>query len=134
MLDTARAAIKRHGLASRICVAQADATNFSGADVFGIPAFDRIFFSYALSMIPGWQDALDAGASHVAPGGSLHIVDFGQCDRLPGAFKAGLFAFLDHYTVTPRANLEQVCHQICEKHGLTVSFQLFTAATRITQC
>jgi len=123
MLDTARAAIKRQGLAGRIVVAQADATDFSAADVFGIPSFDRVFFSYALSMIPGWCDALDVGASQVAPGGSLHIVDFGQCERLPGSFKAALFAFLDHYTVTPRADLEQICRQICNKHGLPLSFQ-----------
>ena len=123
MLDTASAAIKRHGLAGRIVVAQADATNFSAADVFGIPTFDRVFFSYALSMIPGWYDALDVGASQVAPGGSLHVVDFGQCERLPGSFKAALFAFLDHYTVTPRADLEQICRQICKEHGLSLSFQ-----------
>jgi S-adenosylmethionine-diacylgycerolhomoserine-N-methlytransferase len=123
MLDTARAAIKRHGLAGRICVAQADATNFSAGEVFGTPTFDRVFFSYALSMIPGWYDALDASASHVAPGGSLHIVDFGQCDGLPRSFKAALFAFLDHYTVTPRADLEQICRQICNKHGLSMAFQ-----------
>lgn len=123
MLDTASAAIKRHELAGRIVVAQADATNFSAADVFGIPTFDRVFFSYALSMIPGWYDALDVGASQVAPGGSLHVVDFGQCERLPGSFKAALFAFLDHYTVTPRADLEQICRQICKEHGLSLSFQ-----------
>jgi S-adenosylmethionine-diacylgycerolhomoserine-N-methlytransferase len=123
MLDTASAAIKRHGLAGRIVVAQADATKFSAADVFGIPTFDRVFFSYALSMIPGWYDALDVGASQVAPGGTLHVVDFGQCERLPGSFKAALFAFLDHYTVTPRADLEQICRQICKKHGLSLSFQ-----------
>jgi S-adenosylmethionine-diacylgycerolhomoserine-N-methlytransferase len=123
MLDTARAAIKRQGLAGRIVVAQADATTFSAAEVFGIPSFDHVFFSYALSMIPGWRDALDVGASQLAPGGSLHIVDFGQCERLPGAFKAALFAFLDHYTVTPRADLEQICRRTSSKHGLSLSFQ-----------
>lgn len=123
MLDTARAAIKRHGLAGRIEVAQADATNFSAGDVFGFARFDRVFFSYALSMIPGWQMALDVGASHVASGGSLHIVDFGQCQRLPTSFKAALFAFLDHYTVTPRADLETICRQACDHHQLSLSFE-----------
>jgi S-adenosylmethionine-diacylgycerolhomoserine-N-methlytransferase len=125
MLDTARAAIRRSGLAGRISVAQADATNLSVADVFGISSFDRVFFSYVLSMMPGWQSAIGACAAHVAPGGSLHIVDFGQCDRLPRTFKAALFAFLDHYTVTPRANLEQICRQAAETHELSVSFQHF---------
>lgn len=122
MLDTARASIKRKGLARRIQVAQADATAFSAADAIGIPQFDRVVFSYALSMIPGWQEALEIGAAHTAPGGSLHIVDFGQCGRLPGAFKTALFAFLNHYTVTPRPDLENVCRRVAATKGLTLSF------------
>lgn len=122
MLDTARASIKRKGLAKHIQVAQADATAFSAQEALGIAKFDRVFFSYALSMIPGWQDALAIGASHVAPGGSLHIVDFGQCDRLPAAFKSALFAFLDHYEVTPRPDLEEICRQVSGARDLTLSF------------
>lgn len=122
MLDTARASIKRKGLAQRIQVAQADATNFSAADALGIPQFDRVVFSYALSMIPGWKDALAIGAAHIAPGGSLHIVDFGQCGRLPSTFKSALFAFLDHYTVTPRADLENACRQVAGTKGLSLMF------------
>ena len=122
MLDTARASISRAGLANRITVAQADATTFDAMDAIGEPLFDRVFFSYALSMIPGWMDALAIGAAHIAPGGSLHIVDFGQCERLPKAFKTALFAFLDHYTVTPRADLETACRQVARDRGLTVSF------------
>jgi S-adenosylmethionine-diacylgycerolhomoserine-N-methlytransferase len=123
MLETARAAIQRHRFATRIQVAQADATSFSAAGVFGIETFDRVFLSYALSMIPDWQTALDVAASHVAPGGSLHIVDFGQCERLPSAFRAALFAFLEYYSVTPRADLERVCRETCEKHALSLSFE-----------
>ncbi len=122
MLDTARASIKRKGLARRIQVAQADATAFTAKDALGIAQFDRVVFSYALSMIPGWQEALEIGAAHIAPGGSLHIVDFGQCGRLPTAFKGALFAFLDHYTVTPRADLEDACRQVAATKGLTLTF------------
>ncbi len=123
MLDTARASINRHGHASRIQVAQADATCFSATDTFGMATFDRVFFSYALSMIPDWHAALSAAAAHVAPGGSLHIVDFGQCDRLPRSFKAALFKFLDHYTVTPRADMEVACRQVANQQGLTLAFK-----------
>jgi S-adenosylmethionine-diacylgycerolhomoserine-N-methlytransferase len=123
MLETARASIARHGLARRIQVAQADATSFAAREVFGLPTFDRVFFSYALSMIPGWIDALGLGADHVSPGGRLHIVDFGQCDRLPAAFKVALFKFLDHYTVTPRADLESVCCRAGTARGFDLSFQ-----------
>ena len=43
------------------------------------------FFSYSLSMIPDWRGAIDRGWAAVAPGGSLHIVDFGQCENLLAA-------------------------------------------------
>lgn len=122
MLDTARASIKRKGLAKRIQVAQADATAFSASNALGVAQFDRVVFSYALSMIPGWQEALEIGAAHIAPGGSLHIVDFGQCERLPAAFKSALFAFLDHYTVSPRADLEDACRHVAATKGLALTF------------
>lgn len=122
MLDTARASIRRHGLQNRIQVSQADATATPAGQLFSLPVFDRVFFSYALSMIPGWQTALVAAATRVAPGGSLHIVDFGQCERLPGAFKAALFAFLDHYSVTPRVDLEQVCESVATTHRASLAF------------
>lgn len=123
MLDTARNSISRSGLADRIRVATADATDFSAANVFGIASPDRVFFSYALSMIPGWRQALRVAAGQVAPGGRLHIVDFGQCENLPRAFKTALFAFLRHYTVTPRADLESECRNVAADEGLTLSFE-----------
>src|ERR1700761_377914 len=58
MLVSARASIERAGLASRIRVAQADATNFDAAALFGRPNFERVVISYALSMIPPWREAL----------------------------------------------------------------------------
>lgn len=123
MLDTARSSVKRHGLAGKIHFAQADATAFSGRQSFGVPEFDRVFFSYALSMIPGWRDALSAGVAHLAPGGRMHIVDFGQCEKLPNSFKMVFFNFLGHYSVTPRADLEQVCMRVCEEQSLSLSFR-----------
>lgn len=122
MLDTARASIRRKGLAGRITVAQADATTFNAIDVLDRGQFDRVFFSYALSMIPAWRQALAIGADHIAPGGRLHIVDFGQCERLPATFKRGLFKFLDHYTVSPRATLEEDVRRVASERGLEVSF------------
>ncbi len=123
MLDTARSSIRRKSLDSHITLAQGDATGFSGEDLFGVANFDRVFFSYALSMIPGWRDALQVAAAHVAPGGSLHIVDFGQCEHLPIAFKRALFAFLDHYTVTPRADLQDEIYKVAAARGLEAKFE-----------
>ena len=123
MLQTARASLRRKGLDDRVMLRQGDATSFDAQAAFGEGQFDRVFFSYALSMIPRWQDALMHAAGMVAPGGSLHIVDFGQCDRLPQVFKSALFAFLAHYTVTPRADLEQSVRQVGERLGLVAGVE-----------
>lgn len=122
MLKTAAASVRRHGLEDRITLRQGDATNFDCKSLFGEQAIDRIFFSYALSMIPRWQEALAHSAGFLAPGGSLHIVDFGQCEALPPAFKSAFFAFLRHYTVVPRADMEQAVGQVAAKHGLDAKF------------
>lgn len=122
MLETAQTSLRRKGLHQQVRLAQGDAATFDPQAVFGKSSFDRVFFSYALSMIPAWEVALEHAAPLVAPGGSLHIVDFGQCERLPTVFKAGLFAFLSHYTVRPRANLEYSVREVADRHGLSAQF------------
>lgn len=123
MLETARTSLARKGLAHRITLRQGDATSFDSGALFGRANHDRVIISYALSMIPCWREALDHAAGMLAPGGSLHIVDFGQCEQLPGAFKRGLFAFLGHYSVTPRPELAACCREAAERHGLAHHFE-----------
>lgn len=106
MLKTARAKVAQAGLAHRIVLAQGDATAFDPAALFGIRAFDRIMQSYTLSMIPDWTGAIGEAATHLAPGGSLHIVDFGQQEGLPRWWRTLLFAWLAKFDVTPRASLQ----------------------------
>jgi S-adenosylmethionine-diacylgycerolhomoserine-N-methlytransferase len=101
MLVTARASVGKAGLDHRITLVQGDATCFDPQQMFGAMRFDRVFFSYALSMIPDWQAALRHGAA--ASGGALHLVDFGQQERLPRWFKRGLEAWLGRLDVAPRA-------------------------------
>jgi S-adenosylmethionine-diacylgycerolhomoserine-N-methlytransferase len=105
MLETARKSIQRAGLSDRISLKQADATNFDAAALFGHAQFDRVFFSYTLSMIPDWKGALTQGAK--ATKGSAHIVDFGQLEGWPRVFKSILFAWLDSFDVEPRAMLPE---------------------------
>lgn len=106
MLNTARASIAKAGLNSRITLAQGDASNFTGSDLFGVPAFDRVFVSYSYSMIPPWREALMQSFQAVKPGGELHIVDFGEQTKLPGFFRSGLRAWLRKFHVEPREDLE----------------------------
>ncbi len=122
MLETARASVDKAGLAGKIMLAQGDATAFDAEALFGVARFDRIFQSYTLSMIPDWQGALREGAAKLAPGGRLDIVDFGQQERLPGPFKAALFAWLASFDVTPRAELPAALNDIAAQRGLSPSF------------
>jgi S-adenosylmethionine-diacylgycerolhomoserine-N-methlytransferase len=61
--------------------------------------FDRIIFSYALSIMDDWRAALDQGLQQLKPGGTLHIVDFGDQAGLPGWFKTLLGAWLARFHV-----------------------------------
>ena len=117
MLDTARTAIARAGLASQIAVAKADATDFDPARLFGQARFERVMISYALSMIPPWREALARSLDVVAPGGSLHCVDFGDCAGLPGAFRTGLRAWLAAFGVTPRDDLGEALAALAAPRG-----------------
>ncbi|MGO9423220.1 class I SAM-dependent methyltransferase [Roseiarcus sp.] len=123
MLDTAEAAIRRAGLAGRIAVAQADATAFDPNPLFGRDAFDRVMISYALSMIPPWREALARALDVVAPGGALHVVDFGDCAGLPGPFKTTLRRWLAAFDVTPRDDLGEALAALADARGLSAATQ-----------
>jgi S-adenosylmethionine-diacylgycerolhomoserine-N-methlytransferase len=78
------------------------AENLSPA-AFGQDSFDHALFSYSLSMIPGWQQALFATAKTLSAKGLIHVVDFGDLKTLPG--KSLLRAWLSLFHVTPRTEL-----------------------------
>jgi S-adenosylmethionine-diacylgycerolhomoserine-N-methlytransferase len=122
MLETARSNIARAGLSERITLAQGDAAAFSGAQLFGVPLFDRVYVSYAVSMIPPWQAACAQALAAVKPGGSLHIVDFGQQTELPGWFRRGLHGWLAKFTVEPRATLEAALTDLAAQRDARLSF------------
>ena len=122
MLETALANVAKAGLSDRITLAQGDATAFDAMALFGVARFDRVFQSYTLSMIPDWQGALREGASKLSPGGRLDVVDFGQQERLPGAFRALLFGWLAQFDVSPRAELAATLDRIAAANSLTARF------------
>lgn len=105
MLATAARNIRRAGLDAQITLAQGDATAFDARCLFGRDRFERVFISYSLSMIPPWRAALTQAIDVVAPGGRLHVVDFGQLERLPDWFRRLLYAWLARFEVHPRAGL-----------------------------
>lgn len=123
MLETAEVSVARAGLADRVALAEGDATNFTGTALFGVQSFDRVFISYALSMIPPWREAARTAFAAVAPGGSLHVVDFGMQEQLPVWFKGALHAWLAKFSVTPRPDLEDVLAEIAAGTGARLEFR-----------
>ncbi|MBZ0164093.1 MAG: methyltransferase domain-containing protein [Notoacmeibacter sp.] len=122
MLKSARAALHRAGLEDRARVTPGDATAFDTEAAFGTADFDRVFISYSLSMIPDWRLALQQAASVLAPGGQLHVVDFGQQERLPRWFRSTLHVWLAKFHVTPRGDLEGAMREIAGRIGGTLEF------------
>jgi len=122
MLNSARRAISRAGLAARVHVAHADATRFDPGPLFGIDRFDRIFISYSLSMIPQWQSVISTAISHLAPNGELRIIDFGRQERLPVVFRRLLWRWLNAFHVAPRDDLEAMLTTSAAACGATLTF------------
>lgn len=105
MLQTAEETVARHGLESRISLAHGYAEALSPA-MFGRTApFDEIVFSYSLSMIPDWKQALRAAADALGPAGRVHIVDFGDLKGLVAPLRSLLLGWLGLFHVEPRAEL-----------------------------
>ena len=85
MLDTARAR-----LGGRVMLAHALAEDFDA----GERPYDAIVFSYALSMIPSWRQAIDRALTNLSPGGQIHVVDFYDQADLPAWFRRALGGWL----------------------------------------
>ncbi|MDX3924825.1 MAG: methyltransferase domain-containing protein [Shinella sp.] len=121
MLATARRKFSGPGKKTPV-LKVADATTFTAGD-FAVSGFDRIVISYALSMIPDWERAVEQALAALNPGGSLHIVDFGQQEKLPGFVRHSLHAWLRKFHVTPRAGLRETLERAAARHAAELHFQ-----------
>jgi S-adenosylmethionine-diacylgycerolhomoserine-N-methlytransferase len=123
MLTSAITTIARAGHSSQIRVAHADATRFHPRPLFGVARFERIFISYSLSMIPDWPAVIDGAIAILAPGGELHIVDFGGQEHLPGVFRTLLRRWLALFHVTPRDEMEEALRARAQAAGASLTFE-----------
>lgn len=121
MLVAAAEAVSKAGLQGKIRLAHADAVTFvpgkSFANADTHEGYDRIFISYAVSMIPQWERALTQAACSLAPGGELHIADFGDMAQLPLWSRKALYTWLRWYYVTPRPDLFDVSADLAAAIG-----------------
>ena len=105
-------------LGTRATLAAGDATGFDPAALFATSAFDHVVLSYALSMIPDWQGTIAHAAGLLAPGGRIHIVDFGDLADLPRPMSGLLRGWLRLFHVTPRDDMSVFAARIATRHGL----------------
>ncbi len=118
----------RKALGADAQLGEGDACAFDPDTVFGEDAlsdagFDRIVLSYSLSMIPDWEGALAHAASQLAPGGELHIVDFGDLTGMPGPLQRMLHHWLAKFHVQTRSALPEVAARIAEGKGKILTSQ-----------
>ena len=107
MLLTSRRAIERAGLSDRTKLVQAYAEDLNPALFGEQEPFDAVVFSYSLSMIPDWKQALRAARASLTPGGRIHAVDFGDLKGLGSLGERILRGWLALFHVAPREELLQ---------------------------
>jgi S-adenosylmethionine-diacylgycerolhomoserine-N-methlytransferase len=106
MLKTAHANLSRAQLDGRVILCQGLAEELDYTRTFLLDKpLDVIYFSYALSMIPTWEAALEAAFANLAPGRALYIVDFWDQAELPAPFRAALKKWLELFGVHHRPEL-----------------------------
>lgn len=99
MLKTAEANVATGRVSHLVKLATALSTDFS-PDSFGLTrAFDRLIYSYSLSIMDDWKEALEHGFKQLRPGGTIHVVDFGNQEGLPRWFKGFLGGWLKQFHV-----------------------------------
>lgn len=87
MLETARSKVDAAGV-KNIDLKTALADDFTFDKTFDLlEPFDKIFFSYSISMIPPWRESIENALANLKPGGQLLIVDFYDQADLPAPFR-----------------------------------------------
>ena len=99
-----KSAKRKLGDRHNIKLAQSDASDFSGATLFGKPSFDGILMSFTLSMMPEWRKTLDIALSHLSPNGIISIVDFGDFSGF-GPLRSWAIAELGRHQAPPLPDL-----------------------------
>ena len=91
-------------------------------------------------MIPDWVAAFTQASALLAPGGSLHLVEFGDMSGMPAPLRMMLKGWLTQFHVSPRLDLPDRAARLATRHKLTLRtrrglggyYPLITLRTRST--
>lgn len=120
MLETAQAKIDSAGVKNiRLRTALADDFRFDSTFELAKP-FDKIFFSYSISMIPPWRESIENALQNLAPGGTLYIVDFYDQRDLPAFFARLLKWWLSKFHVTHWEGLMPFLGEMRGRHDVKI--------------
>jgi len=124
MLKTACAKIEKKGLQNQIELRHGLAEDLHPQTMFGMDeAFDVIFFSYSLSMIPGWSGSVEVAMQHIKPGGYLYLVDFWDQTKLPKWFQRLLKAWLSLFHVRHDPKMIPYLEETAKKYQTELHLQ-----------
>ncbi len=102
MLEVGQAKIQAAGLEARVRLALGLAGEDDEKGLFArTEGFDRVVFSYSLSMFDDPGAALRSAHAALAPGGRIHVVDFGQMTGWLPPVRRAAVRFLASYHVRP---------------------------------
>jgi len=112
MLATAAKSLKLHDPSGTVELRHCLAEQLDHQKTFdSSEPFDMIFFSYSLSMMPTWPQAIDAALANLHPKGRIYIIDFWDQAGLPRLFAAALKRWLAAFHVHHRPELlEHLSH------------------------
>jgi S-adenosylmethionine-diacylgycerolhomoserine-N-methlytransferase len=124
MLATAAAKVKANRLTDRIVLKQCLAEDLDYKKIFELDApFDAAFFSYSLSMIPTWPQAIEAALANIKRGSAFYVVDFWDQADWPSWFRWVLKHWLDLFHVVHRPELLEYLQELDAKGVGTLRLQ-----------
>jgi S-adenosylmethionine-diacylgycerolhomoserine-N-methlytransferase len=124
MLKTARSALKRKNLQGAVKIAHGFSQSFDPIVLFQLSRpLDQIVFSYALSIIPPWQESIDHALTLLPSGGQIHIVDFGAMQDLPPWFRKFVLYWLSLFHVYHKPEILEYLKALEQKNSGTLHIQ-----------
>lgn len=134
MLRSAEHACRRAGCDEMVTLRQGLAEQLDYRTMFDLDEpFDAIFFSFSLSLMPTWREALDAAIRNLKPGGTITIVDFWDQHDLPSWFRALFRWWLGRYNVLHGRMIADYVGRVHESVEITPIFRRYAFLARIVK-